>query len=139
MHLPSRSIFVKMIFFHFFYYLLPVPIFFWQQSWFYIYPPLSDKLIFFMIWTNSISWVPPLLVQDKSVLNKEQERDSRSCSLFSTDLFCTKRGYRKLQNRTQEIASTRIPWNEINQKFPWKYAHAKISSLKWERTLCTNR
>ena len=92
-----------------------------------------------MIWTNSISWVPPLLVQDKSVLNKEQERDSRSCSLFSTDLFCTKRGYRKLQNRTQEIASTRIPGNEINQKFPWKYAHAKISSLKWGRTLYTNR
>ena len=51
---------------------------------------------------------PPSLVQDKSVLNKEQERD--------TDLFCTKGDTAKLQNRTQEIAPTRISGNEINQK-----------------------
>ena len=31
-------------------------------------------------------------MQNKSVLNKEQERESRSCSLFNTDLSCTKRG-----------------------------------------------
>ena len=36
---------------------------------------------------------PPPLVQDKSILNKEQERDSCPCSLFTTDFFCTKRGY----------------------------------------------
>ena len=51
---------------------------------------------------------PSSLVQDKSVLNKEQERD--------TDLFCTKGDTAKLQNRTQEIAPTRISGNEINQK-----------------------
>ena len=66
---------------------------------------------------------PPPLVQDKSVLNKEQERDSR-CFLFNTDLFCTKGDTAKLQNRTQEIAPTRISGNEI------KYAQAKIISLK---------
>ena len=31
-------------------------------------------------------------MQNKSVLNKEQERESRSCSLFNTDLSCTKGG-----------------------------------------------
>ena len=51
---------------------------------------------------------PPSLVQDKSLLNKEQERD--------TDLFCTKGDTAKLQNRAQEIAPTRISGNEINQK-----------------------
>ena len=59
---------------------------------------------------------PPSLVQDKSVLNKEQERDSCSCSLVNTDLFCTKEDTAKLQNRTQEIAPKRISGNEINQK-----------------------
>ena len=49
------------------------------------------------------------------MLNKEQERDSR-CFLFNTDLFCTKGDTAKLQNRTQEIAPTRISGNEINQK-----------------------
>ena len=57
---------------------------------------------------------PPPSVQDKSVLNKEQERTR--CFLFNTDLFCTKGDTAKLQNRTQEIAPTRIFWNEINQK-----------------------
>ena len=57
---------------------------------------------------------PPPLVQDKSVLNKEQERDSR-CFLFNTDLFCTKGDTAKLKNRTQEIAPPRISGNEINQ------------------------
>ena len=33
------------------------PYYFWQQPWFYRYPPLSDKLNFFMIWMNSYSWV----------------------------------------------------------------------------------
>ena len=36
-------------------------------------------------------------MQNKSVLNKEQERESRSCSLFNTDLSCTKRG--RIQQR----------------------------------------
>ena len=31
-------------------------------------------------------------MQNKSVLNKEQERESRSYSLFNTDLSCTKGG-----------------------------------------------
>ena len=70
----------------------------------------------------AISWVlfcnllyPPPLVQDKPVLNKEYERDSHSCSLFNTDLFCTKGDTAKLRNKTQEIAPTRISGNEINQ------------------------
>ena len=58
---------------------------------------------------------PAPLVQDKSVLNKEQERDSR-CFLFNTDLFCTKGDTAKLQHRTQEIAPTKISGNEINQE-----------------------
>ena len=42
-------------------------------------------------------------MQNKSVLNKEQERESRSCSLFNTDSSCTKGGeITKLQNRTQK-------------------------------------
>ena len=73
---------------------------------------------------------PPPLVRDKPVLNKEQERDSR-CFLFNTDLICIKGDTAKLQNRTQEIAPTRISGNEIYQrKFFRKYAHAKIISLK---------
>ena len=50
------------------------------------------------ILVGAISWVlfykfavfP--LVQNKSVLNQEQERESRSCFLFNTDLSCTKGG-----------------------------------------------
>ena len=53
-------------------------------------------------------------MQNKSVLNKEEGHESRSCSLFNTDLSCTMelnsmlvlKGAEtaKLQNRTQEIA-----------------------------------
>ena len=115
MHLLSWSVFARMIFFTLFtiYFLIPFPCYFWQQSWFCRYRPLSAKFNFFIIWMNSyflssILLYPPSLVQDKSVLNKEQERD--------TDLFCTKGDTVKLQNRTQEIAPTRISGNEINQK-----------------------
>ena len=42
----------------------------------------------------------PLLVQNKTVVNKEQGHEFRSCSLFNTDLSCTKGG----GYRTQETA-----------------------------------
>ena len=53
---------------------------------------LSDEIL-----VGAISWVlfcnfaVSPLVQNKSVLNKKQ-RESRSCSLFNTDLSCTKGG-----------------------------------------------
>ena len=34
----------------------------------------------------------PILVQNNSVLHKGQGHESRSCSLFDTDLSCTKGG-----------------------------------------------
>ena len=53
MHLLSRSVFVRMIFFHSFTICFIFPYYFLQESWFYRYPPLSDKFNFFMIWMNS--------------------------------------------------------------------------------------
>ena len=54
-----------------------------------------DEQLFLEFYFVTLLYPPPL-VQDKSVLNEEQERDSRSCSLFSTDLFGTERGYSKV-------------------------------------------
>ena len=42
--------------------------------------------------------------------------DSCPSSLFSTDFFVLKGDTAKLQNRNQEIASTRISGNKINQE-----------------------
>ena len=75
----------------------------------YFQKTLFRLISFPEILVGAISWVlfcnfavfP--LVQNKSVLNKEQERESRSCSLFNTDSSCTKGGeITKLQNRTQK-------------------------------------
>ena len=113
MHLLSRSVFARMIFlFTLFTIYFLFPNCFWKQSWCYRYPPLSYKFNFLWSGWIAISWVlfcnfavsAPFstsmefnsMVQDKSVLNKEQERDSCPSSLFSTDLFCTKRGYSKV-------------------------------------------
>ena len=98
MHLLSGSVFVRMIFLRSFYYLLPVPILFLaaililqMNSIFYD----LDEQLFLEFYFVAFLFPPPL-VQDKSVLNKEQERDSYPCFLFSTGLFCTKRGYSKV-------------------------------------------
>ena len=68
---------------------------------------LSEKpswlISFTEILVGTISWVlfcnfdVSPLVQNKSVLNREQEQESRSYSLFNTDLACTKgAGYSKV-------------------------------------------
>ena len=80
---------------------------------------------------------PTPLVQDKSVLNKEQERDSR-CFLFNNDLYCTKVDTVNLQNRTQEIAATRISGNEVNQKKVFSESMHRPKLFYWNESVhCT--
>ena len=92
---------------------------------------LSEKpswlISFTEILVGTISWVlfcnfdVSPLVQNKSVLNREQEQESRSYSLYNTDLTCVEgANTAKLQNRTQEIAihpdHKKIEFSEFSRK-----------------------
>ena len=79
------------------------------------------------ILVGAISWVlfcnfaVSPLIQNKSVLNREQEQESRSYSLYNTDLTCVEgANTAKLQNRTQEIAihpdHKKIEFSEFSRK-----------------------
>ena len=65
-----------------------------KPSWLISFPKILVGTISWVIFYNFAVFP---LVQNKSVLNRKQEKESRSYSLFNTDLACTKgAGYSKV-------------------------------------------